>query len=599
MENKLLIAVAALGVLLLVLLSLPQEKMQTLADVSDVVEEQDAGLIESGRFVLEQSGVPIIEEGYELLRMPDGTHMLVSEASVASPGGTTRLAQQYVLEHDYSPSLYQLAVQGPSGAQTDSQIVSAQAGLSGLEMVHVGSAAPPTAVSDLGNTVILDNLLVSHYALLLRVTGAKAIEPTFTAAVPQQLIALPSRLQGPDAVEVTYGGRTLSGERHVLHLGDLRVVLVAVDGQLAAVAIPTQRVLAYDAARYPNRLALGDELVAPLQSPTGLTEQEIAFASGELTLTGTLTLPRDAADAVPGALFVHGSGPIDRDGNAVNPETGEVALAMDAYRQLALALAEAGIASLRYDKRGVGGSEGDSAASSPGDLEADVRAGLAALRSVPGVDPARCFLIGHSEGGYLSPRVAAEDPQVAGLILLAAAARPLGEITRWQVETLNRAAGLTEEQLDAVLVQQDQYTAFVQGSQGEWEDYTFEALQTAMPWLTEEALANLKATPLSLSWLRGHYNDDPASTLGRVTCPVLILNGEKDAQVPFSEGERIRAALVEAGNEEVTLAVLSDLNHLLREHPEAPSLLFRHVADPVDPRVTSAVTEWIASHSAP
>jgi len=72
----------------------------------------------------------------------------------------------------------------------------------------------------------------------------------------------------------------------------------------------------------------------------------------------------------------------------------------------------------------------------------------------------------------------------------------------------------------------------------------------------------------------------------------LIVNGEKDAQVPSSEAALLEEILREGGNGDVTVYVLPDLNHLLRRHPEEPNLVYRHLDEPVDPRVIDAVLDW-------
>ena len=115
-----------------------------------------------------------------------------------------------------------------------------------------------------------------------------------------------------------------------------------------------------------------------------------------------------------------------------------------------------------------------------------------------------------------------------------------------------------------------------------------------MPWLTTASANQLKSTPLALEWLREHYTDDPAETIQRVDVPVLILSGEKDAQVPASEATALEEILTSAENEDVTAIVLPDLNHLLRHHPEEPNLVYRHLDEPVDPRVLDLLIEWAA-----
>jgi hypothetical protein len=271
---------------------------------------------------------------------------------------------------------------------------------------------------------------------------------------------------------------------------------------------------------------------------------------------------------------------------------------MDAYRQLAYALAESGIASLRYDKRGTGSSEGDGRTASRSDLVADVRAAWEALRIQPEIGGSIPRLaVGHSEGAYLVEELAADNPDVDGLILLCGAAKSLADVTRWQVETLLRQQGATDDQVRAAMEQEDSYLAFVQTSAGQWSDITVETLGAALPWLTEAAALQLKNSALGLAWLREHYNAHPAEVLARVACPVLALNGAKDLQVPPSEGELIAAALRKGGNSAVDVILLDDLNHVLRYHPEEPNLMYQHLDAPVDPRVTSAIVQWAREQS--
>jgi alpha-beta hydrolase superfamily lysophospholipase len=288
--------------------------------------------------------------------------------------------------------------------------------------------------------------------------------------------------------------------------------------------------------------------------------------------------------------MIHGSGPADRDENVPGMKIGFL-------RAVAHRLAQAGIASFRYDKRGVGASEGDLSKAGLTDLVEDARAALEALRTRGEIDPERVFILGHSEGGNIAPLVAVGDPSVRGLILVATNARPLDQIIRRQVETLNRAAGLSESDLEAILEQQDEWAAFVKESEGDWEDYPYKQLKEPLTWLTPEKYAGL--TRVSLRWLREHFTRDPLETIRRVKVPVLILQGEKDIQVPKEEAELLARVLREAGNEEVELHILPDLNHLMRRHPEEPNLQYRHLDEPVDERVLRLIVEWVRAHSKP
>ncbi|MCX6094683.1 MAG: alpha/beta fold hydrolase [Candidatus Bipolaricaulota bacterium] len=578
MNTKLLLILGAvLGVLLLAFV-LPHSEGPTKGP------DEMGTQIAAGRFAVEQAGVRLLDESYTLLARPEGGYILLSQGEIHAPDQTVKLSQETDYGRDYAPSSYDLTAESKTGRQT----ISARSAQSGLVMeARAGLVHQANTIKDAKEIALLDNNVVSHYAVLLLALRAGALKTTFTAAIPQLLVGLPAKAEGPEKVEFRSGDEVLEGTAFRVHIGDTAIVLVEREGRLVGLVNETQGIVAFDSAVLPKGFAIIEE---PGQegSRVGI-ESEVAFPSGDLTLAGTLTLPASGREPFPAALLIHGSGPVDRDENAPGLKT-------DVFRQLAEALAASGIASFRFDKRGVGESGGDAASASRADLLDDVRAALDALRAQPEVDGGRIVLIGHSEGAYLAPIVVAEDPKIAGLVLLAGAARSLAEITRWQVETLLRLQGASDEQVSAALAQEDQYLAFVKGSEGEWDDYSFDELKRSMPWLTEQAASALVATPLSLSWLREHYTDDPQAWLRRVSVPVLVVNGGKDLQIPSSEADGIRAALAEGKNPEVTIRALDDLNHLLRHHPEAPSLTYRHLDEPVDARVLDAVTTWLKRH---
>ena len=548
-----------------------------------VESDKPVQLIDSGHFVLEMNGISILEEAYTLEFDSTDGYLLNSQGSILANGQIVTLAQQTQYDRNFLPINYQLGAETPSGTQ----IISAQMGLRGLEMeVRVGLSVQNSTVSDVENLALLDNNLIGQFAVLLLGIHSEALDRNFTAAIPQALLSLPARVEGPNTVTFYSGDEAFEGKQFELHLGDTVISLIEYEGHLVGLANRNQGTIGYDIDRLPDGLTL-DAPAATTVLPVGVSEAEVAFASGDLTLVGTLALPlTPKSELMPAALFVHGSGPVDRDGNAAGMQ-------MDAYKQLAYALAEEGIASFRFDKRGVGSSEGDASFASRDDLIDDVRAALVALRAQPQVDSSKIILVGHSEGAYLAPILAVEDPTVAGLVLLAGAARALDEITLWQVESLLIQQGIEGDALEAALIQQGQYISFVEASTGEWSDYTAEELQAEIPWLTADAAAQIKVSPLALSWQREHYLADPAEVIAQVQQPVLILSGEKDAQVPSSEAGLIAELLQEAGNEDVTVTVLPDLNHLLRHHPEEPNLTYRHLDEPVDERVTSALQQWL------
>ncbi len=157
---------------------------------------------------------------------------------------------------------------------------------------------------------------------------------------------------------------------------------------------------------------------------------DITIPSGPLTLRGTLTLSGATSPTAtaPAALLVSGSGPIDRNSNTKR-------LAIDVMSQLADRLAANGIASLRYDKRGVGDSDGAYLSAGLHDNIDDARAALEVLKARPEVDARRVVVIGHSEGALIAASLA-DDDQLAGVVLLAGTARNGREVLLWQARQL-------------------------------------------------------------------------------------------------------------------------------------------------------------------
>ena len=176
-------------------------------------------------------------------------------------------------------------------------------------------------------------------------------------------------------------------------------------------------------------------------TPSSFIEREMTIGSSEWALPATLTSPAGSGPW-PGVVLVHGSGPNDRD---------ETVGANKPFKDLAVGLASRGIAVLRYDKRTM--VHGAKVAALENftvrhEVIEDVLEAVKALRAQPLIDPERVFVLGHSLGGMLIPRIGAADPTIAGLIVLAGAARPLEEAIVAQTRYLTLADGTisTEEQ---------------------------------------------------------------------------------------------------------------------------------------------------------
>jgi len=206
------------------------------------------------------------------------------------------------------------------------------------------------------------------------------------------------------------------------------------------------------------------------------TQQDVTFVSKGLRLEGTVALP-DSPRPCPAVLMIVGSGMVDRDESHKK-------LPIDVMRQLAMHLGENGIGSLRYDKRGVGASEGDFWTAGLSDNTDDAAAALECLRSQPGVDPERVYVLGHSEGATICMRLAGAREPIAGAILLAGVGVQGEEGLLWQGEqVVPGMKGLNRWLIGAfrVDVRKQQMKAFAKINKSTKDTYRVSGIQRITP----------------------------------------------------------------------------------------------------------------------
>lgn len=281
-------------------------------------------------------------------------------------------------------------------------------------------------------------------------------------------------------------------------------------------------------------------------------------------LAGTLTLPAGAGPH-PAILLLHGSGPLDRDGNTPK-------LAVNLGPQLATALAENGIATLRYDRRGVGATPGDSRAAGFIGNRADAAAAVRALAARPEVRSEAVAVVGHSEGALHAMALAAHD-DVRAVVLLAGYARSGEDAVRWQARSLLRtmpaAVRLLRRPLRAV------------GPR----------VLTRIKRTRADA-ARFAGIPLNVRWMRENLEHDTRADLAAAKASVLAVTGAKDIQVDPADLDAVRR-LVPGGAE---VHRVPDLTHLLRRDTGKPSLRSypRLLREPVDADLLALVTTWLS-----
>jgi len=323
--------------------------------------------------------------------------------------------------------------------------------------------------------------------------------------------------------------------------------------------------------------------------PFPYEEEEVTYTNGDVRLAGTLTFPSEGGP-FPAAILISGSGPQDRN---------EEVFGHKPFLVLSDHLSRAGIAVLRVDDRGVGGSGGSTSESTTEDFAGDVLAGIAFLKNRPEVDPKRIGLIGHSEGGIIAPLVASRSDDVAFVIMLAGPGVPGDEILYLQTKLIARAAGVDEQALAGVLEAHRELTAAVKSGAGEEETRArvralieaqfggaeSEAIDSAV----EQTVAQMTGP-----WFRFFLGYDPRPALGKVRVPVLALNGELDLQVDADQNlPEIRKALEQGGNEDFTVKELPGLNHLLQKAETGSVEEYYSLEETLSPAALDTIRDWI------
>ena len=295
---------------------------------------------------------------------------------------------------------------------------------------------------------------------------------------------------------------------------------------------------------------------------------QVKFGSNGVTLVGTLSKPAQVAGRLPAVVLVGGSGPHDRD---------ELIFGVPVLGQIADAVANAGFAVLRYDKRGIGQSGGRVDSSNLPDLSEDVRAAVKMLGDRKDIDPKRIAVVGHSEGGAIALMAAANDRHIAAVGLLATPGTSGSDLVLAQQRRILDHSSLSPAEKQERIDLQRQINEAVVSGKG----------LDQLPPDVRRQVDNAEFQSL--------LANDPAKVMPGVRQPILVLQGTLDTQVDPSNADR----LVDLANKRKHPAAVEALkvpqvNHLLvpavtGEADEYLSLKDKHVS----PAVTQAVVDWL------
>jgi pimeloyl-ACP methyl ester carboxylesterase len=298
-------------------------------------------------------------------------------------------------------------------------------------------------------------------------------------------------------------------------------------------------------------------------------EQEVRFSSGTFYLAGTLATP-DGDGPFPGVLLIAGSGQVDRNENHKK-------LAINVFREIAGYLAENGIATLRYDKRGVGASEGNYWETGFFDNVSDASSALHCLKAQKQIRPEEVFLLGHSEGALIATRLAAEGADVAGVILLAGPARSGEEVLKWQTgQVVKGMRGINKWLIKLLRIN-------VAKAQQKQID---KIKRSKKDWYRVQLVVKLNAR-----WMREFIAYNPAEDLPRIRVPVLAITGSKDIQVDPGDLKRMSEIM----QTNLEYHEVPDVTHILRIEEGEPTLntYKKQVQQPMDSRVMQLTLEWL------
>lgn len=416
--------------------------------------------------------------------------------------------------------------------------------------------------------------------------GAAHLRVVFKLA--NTVAGLSAQLQSPDQSPVWISASSIKRQGDSLTI-EISKIDAVFEGKIAADRNSIDGVFAQMGNKTPlvlKRVKKESEIERPRPQnpvkPYPYREEHVSYTTAaDDTLAATMTVP-PGKGPFPAVLLIAGSGPHDRD---------ESLMGHKPFLVLADFLTRRGILVLRADKRGIGKSTGTYITATTADFADDAQAGVEFLKMRPEADPHRVGLIGHSEGGIIAPMVAVRDRDVAFLVLMAAPGVPGAEIVEAQQRLILQTSGVAREKIEQNAAMQRQIVALVEKyPDKEALDKQLRALLAGQ----SEAQIGAQIAMADTPWFRYFLTYDPATALRQLKCPVLVLNGEKDMQVPPALNlPPIRKALEEAGNTHFEIDKLPGLNHLFQPAQTGLPTEYAQIDTTIAPVVLDKIADWI------
>ena len=328
--------------------------------------------------------------------------------------------------------------------------------------------------------------------------------------------------------------------------------------------------------------------------------EEVTFSNGDIKFGGTLTIP-ETKGKHPAVVMITGSGPQNRD---------EELFGFKSFKVIADYLTRNGIAVLRYDDRGVGESTGKSVMQyTTEDFAGDVLEAVKFLKSREDINSEQIGLIGHSEGGIVAPIAASKSKDIAFIVLMAGTGVKGIDVIKEQSKLIMEAEKTPEEDIKANDELMDMGYKIIESngnlenlrpelekeelrSYNDLSDETKNSIKDKDEYIKTMVDAQIKQ--FSSPWIKFFLTYDPAPALEKVKCPVLMLFGELDLQVPPAQNKApMEKALQEGGNKDYMSVVFPKANHLFLSANTGSPNEYAKLPKEFIPDFLETIKDWI------
>ncbi|TSA27824.1 MAG: alpha/beta fold hydrolase [Ignavibacteriales bacterium] len=335
------------------------------------------------------------------------------------------------------------------------------------------------------------------------------------------------------------------------------------------------------------------------KEPLPYSEEDIAFKSGRILLAGTLTTPKTEG-IYPAVILLTGNGPQDRD---------EDVFGFKIFQIIADYLTKNGVAVLRYDDRGVGGSTGNTMQSTTEDFSNDALAAIEFLKKQKNIDKTKIGLLGHSEGSQIAELAAVNSKDVSFIVLLSGNGVDGGKALIEQQKLILKVNGVADSLITQNLELQNKINyalsndidlndirkdirAFAEKDFAGLNKEVRNSIQNKETYLNSNVQSQIQI--FNNPWFRYYVKYDPIPTLERIKIPVLMLFGELDLQFPPSlNKQRMEEALVKAGNKNFKSIVFPKVNHLYQEAKIGSPSEYSELKKEFAPGFLETIGNWV------